>query len=81
MQFLGGSGGGADHTENREIIQNFVEKSLVTCKLLKIFMNYESIFLFSKLILIIINVTLVDNWTSLIILKEIKKGTGKSLRV
>ena len=48
---------------------------MVTCKLLKIFMNCE------KLILIIIKVRLVAYWKAVIILKEIKKPSSKFLRV
>ena len=41
---LYGVRGWAKPTEVSEIIQNFVEKSVETCKHLKIFMNYERIF-------------------------------------
>ena len=41
-----GRGGlGAELPEANEIIKNLVEKSMETGKLLKIFMNYETIFL------------------------------------
>ena len=40
--FVGGSG--AEPPGPSEIIKNLVEKSMETCKRLKIFMNYESIF-------------------------------------
>ena len=39
------------------------------------------VFLFKKLILIIIKMRLMGYWKSLIILQEIKKPSGKSLRV
>ena len=53
-------GSGAEPSEASEIIKNIVEKSMETCILLKIFINYESMyFLFKKLILIIIKVSLV----------------------
>ena len=42
MHLYGGSGVWAP--EASEIIKNLVEKSMETCKILKIFMNYESIF-------------------------------------
>ena len=58
-----------------------VNKSMGTCKLLKIFMNYESIFLFKMIFLIIIKVKLVVYWKVLITLKQIKKPIGKSLCV
>ena len=59
-----------------ENIKRFVEKSMETCKILKIFMN----FYFKKLILIKIKASL-EFWKSFIILKEIKKPRGKFLRV
>ena len=40
--FVGGSGRGAPKAN--EIIKNLVEKSMETCRLLKIFMNYATIF-------------------------------------
>ena len=39
---------GAKPSEASGIIKNLVEKSMETCKILKIFMNYESIFIISK---------------------------------
>ena len=39
------------------------------------------VFLFKKVILITIKVRLVAYWKTLLILKEIKKPSGKSLRV
>ena len=44
-------------------------------------MNYERIFLFKKLILIIIKVRMMGYWKSIIILNENKKPSGKFLGV
>ena len=44
--FVGGSG--AEPIEASEIIKKLVEKSMETCKILKIFMNHLSIFYFKS---------------------------------
>ena len=63
--------------EASENIKKVVENSMETGKILKIFMN----FYLKKLILIKIKASLMEFWKSLIILKEIKKSSGKFLNV
>ena len=71
--------GGA--TGSIEIIKILVEISIETCKLLKIFMDSERISYINLRILILIKVSLVGYWKSLIILAEINKHSGKFLLV
>ena len=52
-----------------------------TSQLLKIFMKYERIFTWKKLILIKVKASLMDYWKSLSIIKEIMKPNGKYLRI
>ena len=75
MYFYGARGGAP---ESIKIIKILVEISIEASKALKIFMNFDY-FLFKNLILI--KVTLGGYWKSLIILTEINKPSGKSLRV
>ena len=65
-----------------KILKTLVEKSMETCKILKIFMNFLiANFDLKTLILIKIKASLTEFLKCIIIRKEIKKPSGKILRV